>query len=174
MPLRKATAEDFKRLTDFYRYVIANMKDMATFGLWEYGKHPTDEMIEDYIRRGCMYYLEEDGVLVAALAATPYQTEDYHDVSWSLPLADDEVGVVHIFCVSPDFQGKGYGRRVMKEAVEIVRSMPKKALRFDTLEVNLPAQHMYASLGFKPLDKRSHFVEKVGRLSFYFYEIVFS
>lgn len=106
MKLVKATQQDFQKITRFYRDVIAHTKDMNTCARWVYGKHPTDEMIQNYIREGAMYCCEKDGSVLSAVAFTQ-QGEDYHGAAWSVSLEDDEVAVVHLLCVAPEWQGKG-------------------------------------------------------------------
>ena len=94
------------RISDFYKYVIDNTPDMEQYARWIYGKHPKDDMLRQYIDDGYMYYIEENSVITAAVALTPFQGSDYHPVNWEINLRDDEVCVVHILCVNPDFQGK--------------------------------------------------------------------
>ena len=101
----KATQQDFERIIQFYRDVISRTEDMAVFARWEYGKHPTDERIRDYIRSGAMYCSEKDGSILSAAAVTT-QAEDYHGAAWSLPLEDDAVLVVHLLAVAPPMAGK--------------------------------------------------------------------
>lgn len=87
---------------------------MPRYGRWIYCLHPTEEMIEDYVRQGVMYCSEEGQEITAAVAVTPYQTEDYRGIDWQAELADDEVAVVHILAVNPHFQKRGYARTAMK------------------------------------------------------------
>ena len=48
--------------------------------------------------------LKNSSTIIAAVALTPFQEDDYHLVNWSMNLNDAEVCVVHILSVSPDFQ----------------------------------------------------------------------
>ena len=89
--LMKCEANDYKRITDFYKNVIDNTNEMEKYACWKYGQHPTDEMIKGYIDDGHMYYEEKDGEIIAAVALTPFQNEDYHPVDWRVNLKDDEV-----------------------------------------------------------------------------------
>lgn len=38
-------------------------------------------MIKSYINDGYMYYVEKENEIVATVALTPFQTEDYHPVN---------------------------------------------------------------------------------------------
>ena len=172
MKLIKATEQDFQRITQFYQDVIARTEHMDTYARWVYDKHPTDEMIQSYIRKSAMYYSEKDGRILSAAAVTP-QTEDYHDSAWSVPLEDDEVCVVHLLCVEPECQGKGVARMTMEQIMVLSREMGKKAVRLDALVCNIPAHRLYESLGFQKRDQRRWYADNVGWIDFFLYELIF-
>lgn len=171
MELKKAQICDFERITSFYRNAIEHSEGPSAYSCWIYGKHPTDEMIRDYLKVGAMYYLEENGTIVSAVAVTD-QAEDYHGADWQLALADSEVSAVHLLCVSPDVQRRGVGRRTMYAVTEFSRTMGKKAVRLDALSCNIPAQRLYESIGFRKRDSRQWYADNVGMAEFYLYEFV--
>ena len=171
MKLVKATEQDFQRITRFYRDVIANTKDMDVYARWVYGQHPKDEGILGYIRTGAMYYSETDGTILSAAAVTP-QAEDYHGAAWAVSLEDDEVAVVHLLCVAPQWQGKGIARMTMQQILAMGREMGKKAVRLDALACNTPAHRLYESLGFQKRDQRRWYGDNVGWTDFFLYEFV--
>ena len=172
MKLVKATEQDFQRIPRFYRDVIAHTEHMDTYARWVYGQHPTDEMIRQYIQTGAMYYSEKDGSILSAAAVTP-QTEDYHGATWSVPLEDDDVSVVHLLCVAPEWQGKGIARMTMQQIMIRSRETGKKAVRLDALACNTPAHRLYESLGFQKRDQLRWYAANVGWTDFFLYEFVF-
>ena len=172
MELIQAKETDFERITGFYRNVIDNTENMDIYGRWIYGLHPTDEMIKEYILAGSMYYCEEVGSINAAVAVTPNQGEDYHDIEWSLPLKDNEVAVVHILCVDPRMQKQGVARKVMERIIELAGRIDKRAIRLDALSCNIPAQHLYESIGFERRGKQQWYAGNVGWIDFFLYEFV--
>ena len=171
MKLVQAAEQDFQRITRFYRDVIAHTEHMDTRARWVYGKHPTDEMIQSYIRKGAMYYTEKEGCILSAAAVTP-QAADYHDSAWSVSLEDDEVSVVHLLCVAPEWQGKGVARMTMRQIMALSREMGKKAVRLDALACNTPAHRLYESLGFQKRDQRRWYADNVGWMDFFLYESI--
>lgn len=171
MRLIKATEQDFQRITRFYGDVIAHTKDMDTYAKWVYGQHPTDAMIRRYIQTGAMYFCEKDGTLLSALAITP-QAEDYHGAAWSVSLEDDKVAVVHLLCVTPQWQGKGVARAAMEGVIHLSREQGKQAVRLDALACNIPAHRLYGSLGFQKRDQRRWYVDNVGWTDFFLYEFI--
>ena len=167
----KATELDFQRITQFYQDVIAHTEHMDTYARWVYGQHPTDELIRKYIQEDAMYYCEEGGIIVSAVAVTQ-QGEDYHDAMWSIPLEDAEVSVVHLLCVAPEWQKQGVAFGTMTHVIELSRKMGKKAVRLDALACNTPAHRLYASLGFQRRDRRRWYADNVGWAQFFLYELV--
>ena len=171
MKLVKATEPDFQRITQFYREAIAHTEHMDTYARWVYGQHPTDAMIRRYLQADAMYCCEKDGSIISAAAVTQ-QGEDYHDAAWAFPLRDDEVSVVHLLCVMPEWQGKGVARETMGLVAELSREAGKKAVRLDALACNTPAHRLYESLGFQKRDQRRWYADNVGWTDFFLYELV--
>lgn len=172
MVLKKAVPPEFERIAAFYRYVTENTENMRTYGRWEYGKHPTDELIRDYILGGYMYYAERDGQISAAVAVAPFQEKDYHSLKWSCDLKDDEVSVVHLLCVDPKEQRRGLARDVMLEVIETAEKCGKRAVRLDALCCNKPAHSLYEALGFRRCDVQNWFTCNAGWIDFYLFEYV--
>ena len=172
MKLVKATEQDFQRITQFYRDVIAHTEHMDTCARWVYGQHPTDAMIRRYIQADAMYCCEKDGSVISAVAVTQ-QGEDYHGAAWAFPLRDDEVSVIHLLCVAPKLQKQGVARKTMGLVTELSREMGKKAVRLDALSCNTPAHRLYESLGFQKRDQRRWYADNVGWTDFFLYEFVF-
>ena len=171
MKLIQATKQDFERVAGFYRDAVARTAHMDVFARWVYGKHPTDAMLRGYIESGALQIGEQDGSLVSAVAVTP-QSSDYHDTQWALPLADDEVAVVHLLCVFPDSQGKGIGRETMQQVIAHSRAAGKRAVRLDALTSNTPAHRLYESLGFCWRGQQRWHTDNVGWADFFLYELV--
>lgn len=173
MNLRIAEKNDFDRVVEFYKNVIENTENMSKYGCWIYGLHPTDDVIRSYIESSCMYLMENDGRITAAVAVTLSQDEDYHSVKWSTNLDDTDVAVIHLLCVSPQEQKQGSAKRVMQEIISMIRAKRKKAIRLDALFCNTPAHRLYESLGFKKCDVKNWYAKNTGWIDFYLFELVF-
>lgn len=83
MRIDKATHEDFDTIIAFYDDVTERTPEIATYARWSKGKHPTADGIRAYIDEGSMYLYKEKEEIVAAMALTMYQGEDYHAIEWS-------------------------------------------------------------------------------------------
>ena len=165
-----ATLEEFDSVVAFYDDVMERTPKVYEYALWKKGKHPTEDGLKSYIEEGSLYLYKEDEVIVGAMGFPMYQGEDYHPVNWSLPLKDDEVAVIHIFAINPDWQGKGIGGQMVKAAIELAKKNGRNTVRLDTLATNLPAQHLYESLGFQFRGQQHRLAENTIWTDFYYYE----
>ena len=111
-----------------------------------------------------------DGVIVGAVVVTMYQGEDYHAVKWAQDVADDEVAVIHMLAVSPDYQGQGIGAEMVKAAIGLAQDHGMKAVRLDALASNTPGHRLYERLGFEFRGKQHLYAENTGWTDFFFFE----
>lgn len=58
--------------------------------------------------------------------------------------------------VHPDFQGKGVGRRLLKEAEAIARAWPGDAIRLDAWDADAGAGGFYAKCGYRDVGHVSY------------------
>ncbi len=171
MKLNQAVIEDYDSIIAFYDDVTDHTPKIATYARWSKRKHPTLEGIKAYIEEGSMYLYKEGNVIDGAVAVTMYQGEDYHAIEWSQQVADDKAAVIHILAVSPDYQGKGIGSEMVREAINLAKEKGMQAIRLDALASNTPAHRMYERLGFEYRGKQHLYAENTGWTDFYFYEL---
>ena len=62
------------------------------------------------------------------------------------------VGEVKRMFVDPSWRGRGVGRALLERLIEAARQRGHRELRLGTLPDMLPAQQLYGSLGFVPID----------------------
>lgn len=171
MKLNQAEIEDYNSVIAFYDDVTDRTPEIATYARWSKRKHPTLEGIKAYIEEGSMYLYKEEKIIVGAVAVTMYQGEDYHAIEWSQQVADDKAAVIHILAVSPDYQGKGIGSEMVREAINLAKEKDMWAIRLDALASNTPAHRMYKRLGFEYRGKQHLYAENTGWTDFYFFEL---
>lgn len=170
--LKRAKYRDTLKIENYYKYVVDNTENMDKYGRWIYGQHPTDEMIEGYITNESMYFAEEDGIIIAAVAVTFFQNEDYHSVQWNVEAKDDEVAVIHILCINPKKQGCGLAKKIVNEIIDLAKTKRMKAVRLDALCCNAPAHRLYEDLGFVNCGIQNWYATNTGYIDFYLYELV--
>ena len=171
MKIELATIQEYESVIAFYDDVTARTTEMAIYARWSKGKHPTEEGIRAYIDEGSMYVYKEGGEIIAAMAVTMYQGEDYHAIDWSQQIADDRVAVIHILAVSPDSQGKSIGSEMISEAIRLAQCKGMQAIRLDALASNTPAHKIYKRLGFEYRGQQHLYAENTGWTDFYFFEL---
>ena len=74
--------------------------------------------------------------------------EVYDTVEWPTKAEPEEVSVIHMLCVHPDFGKRGIAKELLAHAVSLAKAGYQKAIRLDTLAYNLPAVRLYTSFGF--------------------------
>jgi ribosomal protein S18 acetylase RimI-like enzyme len=163
---------DFELVKSKYLNVIKNTPNMEKYARWDYGKHPTDEAIRTYTDNGEMYILTDGENIAGMVALVMHQDQDYEDIAWAVGLESDQVATLHLLAVCPEFRGKCTGKKILDEAERLTVENGRKALRFDTLSSNLPAQRLYEKAGYSYRGKKHLYAENTGWTDFLYYEKV--
>ena len=170
MELKQATLADFESVLAFYGDVMDRTPEIARYARWQKGKHPTSEGNKTFIEEGSLYLRREKGVIIGALVLSMHQGEEYHAIAWSQDAADDEVAVIHLLAVCPDYQGTGIGSEMVLESIQLAQTQGIKAIRLDALASNTPAHRLYERLGFVNRGVQHLYAENTGWTDFYFFE----
>jgi ribosomal-protein-alanine N-acetyltransferase len=85
----------------------------------------------------------------------------------NLVLVDDEIVIGYCFgqvivgegtllniAIDPDYQGKGYGKRLLMEFISKVQQTKGDEIWLEVRESNKNAYHLYESLGFNEINRR--------------------
>ena len=163
-------ANDFEMVKTRYVTICENTPGIERYARWVYGKHPTDDSLRSYIDNGEMYLLADEDDIVGMVVIIMHQGQDYERVPWTENLADDQIATIHLLAVCPAYQGKGFGRKILEEAVSFAKRKGKKSIRLDILKSNLPAQRLYESAGCLFRGKQHLYAENTAWLDFLFYE----
>ena len=170
MKLKQATLADLDSVLAFYGDMMDRTPEIARYARWQKGKHPTPEGIKTFIEEGSLYLRREKGVIIGAMAFPMHQGEEYHAIAWSRNVADDEVAVIHLLAVSPDYQSSGIGTEMVLEAIQLAQNQGMKAIRLDALASNTPAHRLYERLGFVNRGVQHLYAENTGWTDFFFFE----
>ncbi len=168
--MRLVLTDDFDTVKSKYIDVIENTPKIHRHAHWEYGKHPSDELLKFYIDRGEMYFLSEGENIAGMTVISMCQGDDYRNISWQEDLKNDEVATLHLLAVCPAYRGKSLGITILEKAIDIAVRNGKKALRLDALKTNLPARRMFERAGFSYRGERRAYADHTGFLDFVYYE----
>lgn len=172
MKLIKAHTNDLEVVKELYRDIIDHTANMEKYARWKRNLHPTDEKIEEYVKNDAMYLFMDGEKIAGAMAVTMSQGEDYHNIDWNINATDEEVAVIHILGVTPEYQGKGVGKQMIDEVIHLAKDSRKRVVRLDALATNTPAQQLYQGKGFSYCGKVNLYAENTGWTDFFFYEYV--
>jgi ribosomal protein S18 acetylase RimI-like enzyme len=68
--------------------------------------------------------------------------------SFRLDSSENFIGI-YAFGVRPDYQGRGYGRQILEDAIDIIRARSQKTIMLDVDVENNRALRLYRSCGFE-------------------------
>ena len=170
MIFRKAEKEDFDKVRSLYWTLIDREQADPSFPHWKKGIHPSDEMIRNSIGKEELYVLADGDEIAACVIANDEKVDGYADAPWQID--SDEVIVLHVLAVHPDYRGQGLARTLVENVIELERKAGKKALRLDVIENNMTAEKLYQKLGFQYIQTKTLYYDVVGIMTFKLYEMV--
>lgn len=168
MRLEAAREEETMAVCRFYEEVCRFQETQPYGPKWHYGLYPTPEDLAEHVRGGRMYLLRQDGAIAAALALPRGEDPMYRDVPFTV--RTEPVFVLHLFAVHPDFRGRGLGRAALRALLKLARDEGARAIHFDVVAGNLPAERLYQSLGFRFVQEREVWYPDTGDVTVRLYE----
>lgn len=73
-------------------------------------------------------------------------------------LLGSDTAVIHDFCVSPDIQGRGYGRDILMQTVRLLLSEGRTRIRLSVITENRSALELYRRIGFGIVSKSDYYI----------------
>lgn len=168
--IRQARKDEYLSVRAFYYALIDMMQSAEYKPGWEKGVYPSDEYLMESILNQTLYIGQLDGEIIAAMIVNHDCNEGYAAVPWGVDAAEEEVTVIHALGVLPSSSRKGFAKTMVKEAISLARVTGQKALRLDVLSGNLPAEKLYAGMGFQYRDTATMYYEDTGWTNFLLYE----
>lgn len=147
--IRKAVETDIDAVENSYTELLTYEKENGGSSNWVLGVYPTREVAERSCEEGTLYVLEEGTEICASMILNQYQSDDYREMEWMYPADDSEVLVIHTLCIPPSKSGRGYGKKMVRYAIEHARNMNCTVIRLDTWAGNEPAAALYQKFGFR-------------------------
>ena len=114
---------------------------------WQNGT-PNLETLQEDMRRGYSYVLEENGRIIGTACIIEESDPDYLSISGGAWLNDEPYVSVHRTAVANDAKGKGVGSWFFAEAERYARARGYRNLRVDTHPDNHSMQRLIEKNGF--------------------------
>lgn len=134
--------------------------------------YPSDEFIKSSLAAEQLYTLTENGVLCACVILNSEYNEGYDGCAWSIDCGRDEILVPHALAVNPEFQGKGIGKTVVKNILNIAKAENKKTVRLDVLSSCKSAERLYLRCGFRFVEAKEIYYEDTGLTEYKMFELI--
>ena len=149
---RKAALQDLDEVVSLYAAAVRRMNEND---IWQWDpSYPNRDVLREDTASGSLIIGRAEGRTVSAVAYNLKSDDITHAARWRYTEANYRIA--HRLCVSPDFSGRGAGRRTMLFLEELLRSEGIEDLRLDTVSENEPALGLYRSLGYEVRGTRQY------------------
>ena len=150
MDIRKCTVDEAAIVGEFYDATVKFMDDNGVnYPRWLYKIFPTTDYAVDAARAGNQFICAAGEEILAAFVLSEDPEGDYSKGAWSQDLKVGEFLVIHALAVTPQFQRRGLGKKIIDYCANYAAAKNYRALRLDIVPSNFPAQKLYEACGFK-------------------------
>lgn len=146
MKVRLACVDDLNEIMELYHLVSDMMEDSAYDIGWRKEVYPTKEIVLLDIEQQTLYVLEKNEKIIGAIVLNHEYEECYQNIYWQIYAEDEEVTIIHRFCIHPDY--RGCGKYLLKQIIKIAKKDGQKSIRLDVLSSNKPAICLYEKCSF--------------------------
>lgn len=147
--IRKALDMDLPGIGGIYDAIFDQEESGPVYTNWLRGSYPTVEDAREALEAGTLYVGVDGEALWGVVNLNGIQLPEYDAIPWSIPAEREQVGVIHTLCIHPAQAGKGYARKLAAFCEDTAREQGKTVIRLDTWQGNVPANHLYPSLGYR-------------------------
>ena len=145
--IRVAQVSDLDAVAKLYK-TVCDHQPLDQYGAdWTWGEYPSVDGLQNYIQQDTVVLGMKDGKPVAAGVLTT--GEEYPQVDWPTQVADQEIGILHLFTVHPDYRRTGISQQMITGVLRIAKQEGKKVIHLDVLADNIPSEKLYAKVGFR-------------------------
>lgn len=148
---------DYDQIQQFYLDICHDLEVRENYPLWQWGLHPTKEMIEEAIEQGeLLLFSNDDLELDTDLKAThPFYgaaiVNTNHEEGQSVAWSSDQAKTIHLFAIHPDLAGHHLADQFLAEIIELAQTQNLASLHLDVIDGNWPAKNLYVRHGFQSL-----------------------
>ncbi len=169
MVIRLARPDEYEDVRAFYHSLIDAIANLPYGAGWKKDIYPSREFLRGSIDSKELY-IAEDGAIMGAMVVNQEYNESYRKFDWPTKADDSEVLLIHALGVHPSYSGKGVAKKMVRFVTDKAASEGMKAIRLDVLKGNLPAEKLYAGMGFRYLHTLNMFYEDTGWTDYELFE----
>ena len=128
MKIIQANTNDFEMIRSFYHSLIDGMRERKQTITWIKDVYPAADFLRSSLNNGELYMCCDGPRAAAVMVVNHDFNEGYCKLEKQTLLTNSEVLVIHALGVHPDYSGRGIGKKMVEEAIEIARKGCRKAL----------------------------------------------
>ena len=142
--IEKAKTEDIEALMALFGKCT---KALLSAGIQQWnGTYPTVAIFQKDIEAECVFIVKENDKLLATITLNAHQDEQYKAIRWKYP--SEKVLVIHRLAVSPDAQGKGWGKVLCDFSESFGLQNGYEVIRLDAYSDNPVSCGLYEKLNY--------------------------
>ena len=173
---RRAGLADTAAAQVAYRQIIEHLGATVDYPHWHSANHPRPAEVEQWVEAGDLYLAiapDGDGERIAGAMVLDHDAAaGYQDAAWAIEAPPEQVLVVHVLGVHPDFLRQGVARFLVHASLQVARQKGCRTVRLDTYVENLPARRLYVSQGFHDLGVHTLHYDGTDLTQFHLFEHV--
>lgn len=164
--IRKAKLSEIEQIITITRACAVKM---ASEGIFQWNEHyPSLQAFQNDIERKELYVLLSEGTIIGSLVISSEKDSEYNDVDWLTE--DTHHYYIHRVAIHPNFQKKGFAKKLMNFAEAFAQEQHAVSIRLDTFSQNKRNQKFYEARGYIRLG--NIYFPKQSEHPFYCYEKV--
>jgi ribosomal protein S18 acetylase RimI-like enzyme len=142
---------------------------MRANGIFQWTEnYPSKKAFETDILRNELYVLTKDAEIIGCITVSSVIDDEYKPVKWLTKTSKHKY--VHRLAVHPNYQGKGYAKKLMDFAEALAKEDSCISVRLDTFGKNRRNQKFYEARGYQRLEPI--FFPAQSEHPFYCYELI--
>ena len=145
--IRKASIAEEDTIYSLYSKVKEKGRKDGTSD-WD-EDYPNSEILHEDLVNDRVFVLVIDNKIISSISIYENEIEEVQVLDWTKVKACFLVRL----CVSPDYQGKRIGEKMMKNISEYARQKGFKATQHLAAEVNIAANRLYKRMGYRNVGK---------------------
>ena len=164
--------EELEELYDFYNVIIDHQKYDMYSPDWTKDVYPSKKDLEDHLKNDLVYVLKDEEKIIGAGIISLKEDPIYKNGNWSIDLKDEQIAVLHLFAVLPEYRGRGLALKLLEQIVNETEKT-SKAIHLDAVKGNLAASRMYLKAGFDYRGDKEVWYEDTGDIIVELFEYVY-